>query len=228
MDKKKINNIFYLVIALFAILTAIFTFVEAIKSFSAMGDYGNSSLKYNSFFIIQAIILLAVTVSICLFSVKSILPILKNNETVDNSSLIIMSYALYEVLINIIAQCYFGFNNTARILLVIFGVITFVCLIVERVGKLEKNYNLVLHYSSLVALFVIIILGFVYTSGIYVVKYVFLLLTLLAIAAQLVCNYVLDNNSNNKKIEDTKVETNEESSNNEKVESTSLNESNNQ
>lgn len=190
MDKKKLGNILNLVIAAFAILSAIFSLVNCIKTLTSLGDNG---VKANIWLVIAAILMLALTVGLALFGVKLLLPFLKGEEDSNSTTFILLTYFGYEVIINFLNMCFWTFKSTSCWLMVVFGLIGLVLIVVNMFGSVEDLIEKVLNICVLVAAFLCTIFGLVYGSGITIALYIFLMFMVLAMVLYVITFMALDN-----------------------------------
>ena len=190
MDKKKLGNILNLVIAAFAILSAIFSLVNCIKTLTSLGDNG---VKANIWLVIAAILMLALTVGLALFGVKLLLPFLKGEEDSNSTTFILLTYFGYEVIINFLNMCFWTFKSTSCWLMVVFGLIGLVLIVVNMFGSVEDLIEKVLNICVLVAAFLCTIFGLVYGSGITIALYIFLMFMVLAMVLYVSTFMALDN-----------------------------------
>ena len=196
MNKK---NLTYVSVAVgcLACLVSIFYVVQTIMELTSFSS--ELGTKYNTYVAVIGILFALAAVGFAFCAYKLLLPFFKKEESNDsNVTLTLIFYLAYETIINFVAMCFYGFNNSKCWVMVILGAVGLVLALLAALNKFDAKVKNVVLLIVAVLGFVLTIVGLVNAGGVSIATYIFTMLLLIAISAFYLCGLLIENGNSSK------------------------------
>ena len=197
MNKKTLTYI-SLVVGCLACLVGIFYVVETIMELTSFSSMYES--KHNIYIAVIGILFAVAAVGFILCAIKLLLPFIKKEESKGSDVVLpMLVYFAYETIINFVAMCFYGFNNSKCWVMVIFGAVGLVITILAALNKFDAKIKNVILLVAGVLGFTLAIIGLVNAGGVSIATYIFTMLLFIAICAFYLVALLIDNEKSSNK-----------------------------